>query len=92
MWRKNMEKPTIENDDEKKNERRLTDIALVAYLVCEGFKMMKIVRRKDKSDFFFEESANIEQATLNFFNHEAKVDTLKFNETLRNLRSYAKQG
>lgn len=86
-----MEKPSIEND-EKKNERRLTDIALVAYLVCESFKMIRIDKRKDKSDFYFEESGELEQATLSYFNHEAKVDPLRFNETLRNLRSYAKQG
>lgn len=86
-----MEKLSTEKD-EKKNERKLTDIALVAYLVCEGFKMTRIERRKDKADFFFEEGNNLEQATLSFFNHESRVDPLKFNETLRNLRSYAKQG
>lgn len=83
-----MEKQSTEKDD----ERRLTDIALVAYLVCEGYKMLRIDRRKDKSDFYFENSSEIEVATLKYFNHEAKVDPLRFSETLRNLRSYAKQG
>ncbi len=91
-----MEKLSTEKDE--KNEIKLTDIALVAYLVCEGFKMSRIDRKRDKgtsltkSDFYFEENNELEKATLNFFNHEAKVDPLMFSETLRNLRSYAKQG
>ena len=76
----------------EKDERKLTDIALVAYLVCEGYKIMRIDRKKDKSDFYFENNDELEKATLSYFNHEAKVDPLRFSETLRNLRSYAKQG
>lgn len=75
-----------------KGERGLTDISLVAYLKCCGFKLMKIDRQKDKSVFFFEGGSALEEETLKYFNHEAKVDPLGFSETLRNLRSYAKQG
>ena len=87
-----MEKLFTEKDEKKSNERKLTDIALVAYLVCEGIKMTRIDRKKDRADFYFEENEELEQATMRFFNHEGKVDPNRFNETLRNLRSYAKQG
>jgi len=74
--------------------RKLWDISLVAYLVCQGFKIKNIERfkDKDKSAFVFDVTESLEKETLKFFNHEAQVDPLKFSETLRNLRSYAKQG
>lgn len=91
-----MEKLLTERDDKKIiDERKFSDISLVAYLVCEGFKMTRIERtatRDSKSYFYFEDVATLEQTALNYFNHEAKVDPLRFSETLRNLRSYAKQG
>ena len=78
--------------DKNPDWKDLTDISLVAYLVCQGMKMQKIERvSKDKSIFWFEKTENLENETLKFFNHEAKVDPLQFSETLRNLRSYAKQ-
>lgn len=76
----------------EKDEKRLTDISLVAYLVSKEFKIKKIIKEKDKSIFHFESTEKLEEETLKFFNHEALVDPLKFSETLRNLRSYAKQG
>jgi hypothetical protein len=75
---------------------RFTDIALVAYLVCEGYKVMSIDREgprgHDKSAFYFDSDEKLKIETLKFFNGEARVDPLKFNEALRSLRSYAKQG
>lgn len=73
-------------------EKKLTDIALVTYLVCENFKIKKIERHKFKSLFIFDETKELKEAMLIFFNHEARVDPLKFSETLRNLKSLIKQG
>lgn len=72
--------------------KKLTDISLVAYLVSKKFKIMKIDRAKDKSTFYFDLDEPLEEEILKYFNHDAVIDPLKFSETLRNLRSYAKQG
>jgi hypothetical protein len=77
---------------QKIGEKKLTDIALVAYLASKGYKMSRIDKGRDKSVFYFEDVDDIEKEILKYFNHEALVDPLKFSETLRNLRSYAKQG
>jgi hypothetical protein len=82
----------IQNTEKLVTEKRFTDISLVAYLVSQNFKMLKIKKDRDKSIFYFAATPALEEETLNYFNHEAKVDPLKFSETLRNLRSYAKQG
>jgi|GEM_PF-1418699 len=89
-----MEKKFEKNGSYEKvsDDRELTDIALVAYLVTLGLKIMKIDRKIGKSIFHFLDTQNLEAETLKYFNHEAKVDPLQFSETLRNLRSYAKQG
>lgn len=79
-------------------DKKLTDISLVAYLSCAkenggpGLKIKKIQKDRDKSIFWFESDEFLEKETLKYFNHEARVDPLNFSETLRNLRSYAKQG
>jgi len=81
-----------QKNGEKSGDRELTDIALVAYLVTSGFKIIRIDKRTGKSIFHFSDTEVLEEHTLKFFNHEAIVDPLQFSETLRNLRSYAKQG
>jgi hypothetical protein len=75
------------------NEKKLTDIALVTYLVCENFKIKGIEKSKDKfkSYFVFDETPELAEATLKFFNREAKVEPNQYHETLRNLKSYARQ-
>lgn len=80
-----------QNTEKSSKTKGLTDISLVAYLVHQGFKMKKINKGPDKSTFLFEDTLELEDETLKYFNSEAKVDPLKFSETLRNLRSYAKQ-
>ena len=85
-----MDRQPIEKQSD--NSRKFTDISLIAYLSCKKFKFKKIDRQKDKSIFHFDVTPELEAETLRFFNHEAMVDPLEFSETLRNLRSYAKQG
>ena len=87
-----MEKPYIGKTEG--GYKKLTDIALVAYLQCKGFKMRNIKKMegdRDKSAFWFYEGEDLEDEILRFFNHDALVDPLAFSEMLRNLRSYAKQ-
>jgi len=76
------------------NEKKLTDIALVTYLVCKEFKIKRIEKSKDKfkSYFVFDETPELTEATLKFFNREAEVEPNQYHETLRNLKSYARQG
>lgn len=75
----------------EKVEKGLTDISLVAYLVSIGIKMERISKGKDKSTFYFDQTDRLEHEILKYFNNNANVNPLKFSETLRNLRSYAKQ-
>jgi hypothetical protein len=89
--------------DQMEREKKLTDISLVAYLVSKGFKIKRIDRTRMNfksiqstfcfdADFVDGASDPLEEEILRYFNHEALIDPLKFSETLRNLRSYAKQG
>jgi hypothetical protein len=73
------------------HNRKLTDISLVAYLNCKGFKIKKVEKLGDQSFFYFEESKELNEEMLRFFNHEALVDPLYFAEMLRNLKGLAKQ-
>ena len=75
------------------NERKLPDIGLVTYLVCEEFKIKRIEKSKDKfkSFFVFDETPELETAILKYFNKEARVEPNLYHETLRNLKSYARQ-
>jgi hypothetical protein len=78
------------HDDGNGHNRKLTDISLVAYLNCKGFKIKKVEKLGDQSSFYFEESKELGEEMLRFFNHEALVDPLYFAEMLRNLKSLAK--
>jgi hypothetical protein len=76
----------------EKNEKELSDIAMVSYLACQEHKILRIRKQGDKSWFIFENTEALETDMMKFLNREATVDPLKFNETLRNLKSLAKQG
>lgn len=82
-------------------EKKITDIGFVAYLTCEdsvnNFPALRIKRKerernRNRSIFIFDETLEFEAKSMKYFNHEAKVDPLQFHETLRNLKSYARQG
>jgi hypothetical protein len=76
-----------------KNEmnKELSDIALVSYLSCREYKIKKIRKAEGKSWFVFEDTIELEKDIMAFLNREAIVDPLRFSETLRNLKSLAKQ-
>jgi hypothetical protein len=77
---------------ETKKDKELSDIALVSYLACRDHKIKKIRKEKEKSWFCFEDTIALEEDTMAFLNREATVDPLRFSETLRNLKSLARQG
>jgi Domain of unknown function (DUF5659) len=79
------------HDDGDGHNRKLTDISLVTYLNCKGFKIKRIRKLGDQSFFYFEESKELDEEMLRFFNHEGLVDPLYFAEMLRNLKGLAKQ-
>lgn len=85
------EKPGKEKPDI--NEKSIVDIALVTYLSCQAFKIIRIDKTRDKfkSYFIFENTTELNQAILRFFNKEATVEPNKYHETLRNLKSFARQ-
>lgn len=73
-----------------KKEVRFSDIALVSYLTCKGYKIKRVEKvGRSKVDFVYDKSSELEQETLAFFNHEATIDPLKFYETFRNLKNLA---
>ena len=75
------------------SEKKEVDIALVAYLVCMKFKIIRIDKSNDKtkSFFVFENTPELDQEILKFYNREGSVEPNHFHETLRNLKSYARQ-
>ncbi len=80
--------------NETKKEKSLADIALVTYLVCENFEIVRIDKPKQstgKSFFVFNSTDELNAAILKFFNKQARVEPNLFHETLRNLKSYARQ-
>ena len=77
-------------DDIKNNEKGLSDIALVSYLVTKDFKILRITKKGEKAIFYFEPTPVLEGEILAYFNGEAIVNPAKFCETLRNLKSYSR--
>ncbi len=75
-----------------KKDKELSDIALVSYLACQDHKIKKIKKAGEKSWFIFEDTPELEKDIMAFLNREATVDPLRFSETLRNLKSLARQG
>jgi hypothetical protein len=82
----------VNKQAEKNTEKQLSDIALVSYLACREFQIKRIRKTGEKSWFIFEQTEELEKEILDFMNRKATVDPLKFAETLRNLKSLAKQG
>ena len=77
--------------DEKVKYKELSDIALASYLSCREHKIKRIRKDKEKSWFCFDESPELEKDIMTFLNRDAVVDPLRFHETLRNLKSLARQ-
>ena len=73
-------------------EKRITDIGLATYLSCIGMAFKKIERSKFKSSFVYDTKPELQEETDKYFNHKALVDPLKYSETLRNLKSFVRQG
>ena len=85
-------KPEYMTEGNVAKEKELSDIALVSYLACRDYKIKKIRKDREKSWFCFEDTESLEKDIMAFLNREATVDPLRFSETLRNLKSLARQG
>jgi hypothetical protein len=87
-----MKQKFMMEDNMKELLKELSDIALVAYLACKDYKIKEIRKDKEKSWFCFDETDELEKEIMTFLNRDAVVDPLRFSETLRNLKSLARQG
>jgi hypothetical protein len=70
-------------------QRRVTDLALAAYLAATGHRLAGVGREGRRGVFVFEDGPSIEGAMLDFYNRRASVDALTFAELLRNLKAAA---
>lgn len=71
--------------------KKLSDIALVSYLRCKGFKIQKIERLDKRTVFCFDETSSLDVTLLEYYNHEAQIDPLEFYEMLRNSKTLTRQ-
>jgi len=69
------------------NEKALSDLALAAFLSSKGYEILSIRGNGSKSFFVFEDSPELEQDMLRYFNRQGMVDALTYGEVLRNLKA-----
>ncbi len=69
------------------NKKRISDLALTAFLSSIGHEILDIEGNGGKSFFVFEDTPTLEQDTLKYFNRQGMVDALTFGEVLRNLKA-----
>ena len=69
------------------NKKRISDLALSAFLSSVGHEILDIESNGSKSFFLFENTPTLEQDTLKYFNRQGMVDALTFGEVLRNLKA-----
>lgn len=69
--------------------RRITDLALAAFLLVAGHCLRAVNREHGRGAFVFEDTPSLAQDLLGFYNRTARVDPLTFAETLRSLKAAA---
>ncbi|MFB0507443.1 MAG: DUF5659 domain-containing protein [Thermodesulfobacteriota bacterium] len=70
-----------------KQEKSLSDLALAAFLSSRGYEILGIKGNGKKSLFVFEDTPQLEQDVLKYFNRQGMVDALTYGEVLRNLKA-----
>ena len=68
-------------------EKTLSDLALAAFLSSKGYEILGIRENGRKSLFVFEDTPELEQDVLKYFNRQGMVDALTYGEVLRNLKA-----
>ena len=69
------------------SKKRISDLALSAFLSSVGHEILDVEADGRKSLFIFEATPQLEQDTLKFFNRLGVVDALTYSEVLRNLKA-----
>ena len=70
-----------------KKERPLTDLNLCTYLVTVNFKIERTSTEGKSMVFYFEDTPELEEAVLNFYNRRSQVDALSLFSNFRALKS-----
>jgi len=73
---------------EKESLKEIQDVELAAFLITLGFKLAHPAGKYTNQyiSFLFEKSAAIDQACLNFYSKQGKLeDALSYSENLRTL-------
>ena len=66
----------------------VTDLHLAAYLIASGFRLLKSPFHNPSRKyriFLFQDSPEIQEAQLNFFNRNAPIDASTYGEAIRTL-------
>ncbi len=63
------------------------DFYLSAYLLTTGYKLIEHTRQKGLTTFVFESTDNIENAVNEYYSMNAKVEPMKYGNSIRSLKS-----
>lgn len=72
------------------DKKRISDLALSAFLNSIGHEILGIESEGKRAIFVFQNSSKLENDTLRFFNRKGSVDALTFSESFRNLKAIVK--
>ena len=63
------------------------DFYLSAYLLTTGYKLIEHTRSQGLTTFTFESNDNIENAVAEYYSMNAKVEPMKYGNSIRSLKS-----
>jgi len=63
------------------------DFYLSAYLLTTGYRLIEHTRQKGLTTFVFESTDNIENAVNEYYSMNAKVEPIKYGNSIRSLKS-----
>ena len=63
------------------------DFYLSAYLLTTGYRLIEHTRTKGLTTFVFESTDNIENAVNEYYSMNAKVEPMKYGNSIRTLKS-----
>ena len=63
------------------------DFYLSAYLLTTGYRLIEHTRQKGLTTFVFESTDNIENAVNEYYSMNAKVEPMKYGNSIRALKS-----
>jgi hypothetical protein len=73
---------------DKRNIRSISDLNLIAYLICNGFKEVELPQREDKHVYFyFPDSPELQAKMKEFYLGHPTVDAQIYSYHLKRLRT-----